>query len=342
MKLGRRQFMLSAVGFAAAAANRARAQSTPELILREKIVGDTRYVNYASRGNYLLPSSPSVISTDISKIFIYYPLNISKAQIVVFSHDALSDPTAYKELIWHWTSHGHVVFAPLHDDSVILNGPSIRKRSSDQLSEWPVPALLEDKNAWKKRMMACQSVLDLAEPLTRSIGIEMDFTRPVIAGHGYGAFIANLLMGAHVLDHNKEVIDYRDDRFFSSISLSPQGPGVMGLTDDSWSAIASPMLGIVAENEQDFTGQPWREKGKSFKLAMPGYKHFALLTKGTASSFTGQLGVDAHEAKLFEGVRAMTTCFIKAYSEYDMASFGDMATNFFQRNTLNAIQEYKR
>lgn len=342
MNLTRRDVLKFSAGLGFAVTQRqALAQTAPNLILRERIDGDPRYVNYASPGNYLLPPAPAVISTDISKVFIYYPLGAKKTQIVVFSHDALSEPASYKDLLWHWASHGHTVFAPLHEDSAILNGPSIRKQSNDALSEWPVPALLEDTKAWRRRLMACQSALQLSDPLTKSLGIEMDLTRPVIAGHGYGAFIANLLMGALVLDHDKNDLNYRDAGFFSSISLSPQGPGVMGLTENSWKDISNPMLGIVAENETDFTGQPWQVKGKSFKLSKPGYKHFAMLKGGKAASFTGQMGSDPHEAKLFEGVRAISTCFIKAYSEYDNVAFGDMTTSFFQRNSLNSLMEYK-
>jgi hypothetical protein len=49
-----------------------------------------------------------------------------------------------------------------------------------------------------------------------------------------------------------------------------------------------------------------------------------------------------HEKRLFEGLKAYTTAFIKAYAEYDPVAFKDMTTNFFQHNTLSAIQEYRR
>lgn len=325
------------------AAGQALSQDATSLILRERIAGEPRYVRYASRGNYLLPSSPLVYSSEVSRVYIFYPLGVKRSQIIIFSHGALADPATYRELLWHWASHGYIVLAPLHDDAVILNGPALRKRTDDQLSEWPVPSLLEDQNAWQKRILACRSILDLAKPLTKALNIDVDLTRPIIAGHGYGSFIANLLMGAEVVTKDQKRLQFADHRFFASISLSPQGPGVMGLTDESWKRISGPMISLVSENELDFTGQPWTAKAKSFELAKPGYKHFGLLTKGTANSFSGQMtGGNLHEGKLFEGMRAYTTAFIKAYGEYDPISFSDMTTNMFERNTLGAIKEKRR
>jgi len=343
MSISRRQFLSLAPGAIALSAGDALAQASTPLILRPEVEGDPRYARYASDGIYVTPPSPVIFTTEVSRVYIYYPLQVTRSQVIVFSHGALTDPNTYRDLLWHWASHGYIVMAPLHDDAVLLNGPALRKRTDDSLSEWPVPSLLEDKAAWNKRLLACKSALDLASPLTTSLGIEIDFTRPIIAGHGYGAFIANLLMGATVIDEHQKTVSFRDDRFFSSISLSPQGPGVMGLHEKSWENISAPMLGVVAENDIDFTAQPWQTKGQSFKLAKPGYKHFGMLTQGTSNSFSGQMsGRSAHEKKLFEGLKAFTVAFIKAYGEYDPIAFKDMTTNFFQQNTLNALKEYRR
>lgn len=343
MTLRRRKFISLGAGALALSVGKAVAQTTGPLILRPEVEGNPRYARYASNGLYVTPASPVVFNTEVSRVYIYYPLQVTRSQVIVFSHGALTDPNTYRDLLWHWASHGYIVMAPLHDDAVLLNGPALRKRTDDSLSEWPIPSLLEDKAAWSKRVLACRSALDLAVPLTKSLGIEIDFTRPIIAGHGYGAFIANLILGATVIDQDKKVVSFRDDRFFSSISLSPQGPGVMGLHEKSWENIASPMLGLVAENDVDFTAQPWQTKGQSFKLAKPGYKHFGLLTQGSSNSFSGQMaGGSAHEKRLFEGLKAFTSAFIKAYGEYDPIAFKDLTTNFFQQNTLGAIKEYRR
>jgi hypothetical protein len=343
MRLSRRRFLSIGAGTAFLSAGDVLGQASTPLILRPGIDGDPRYARYASNGIYVTPASPVIFTTEVSRVYIFYPLQVTRSQVIVFSHGALTDPNTYRDLLWHWASHGYIVMAPLHDDAVLLNGPALRKRTDDSLSEWPVPSLLEDKSAWNKRLLACKSALDLAAPLTTSLGMEVDFTRPIIAGHGYGAFIANLLMGATVVDQDKKVVSFRDDRFFSSISLSPQGPGVMGLHEKSWENISSPMLGIVAENDVDFTTQPWQTKGQSFKLAKPGYKHFGLLTQGSSNSFSGQMaGRSDHERKLFEGLKAFTIAFVKAYGEYDPIAFKDVSTNFFQQNTLNAIKEYRR
>jgi hypothetical protein len=314
-----------------------------EIILRPDIQGtNPRYAAYATPGDFIHAAAPLALNTEVSKVFVFYPEGVQNAQIIVFSHGALSDPFTYRDLLWHWASHGFVVVAPLHDDAIIKNGPSLRKLTGS-FSDWPIPALLEDATAWSNRLLACRACLDMSSSIKKHTGIDIDFTRPVIAGHGYGAYIAALAIGATVLDENKNRRSFRDTRFFSAICLSPQGPGVMGLDEGSWVDIKQPMLSMVAENEIDFTGQPWQQKGQSFKLAAPGYKHFGMLKGGTTNTFSGQkANASNDEAKLYEVVKAFTTGFLEAYTDYDPIAFKDMKENFFQRMSLNVMQEYRR
>ncbi len=342
LMMNRRSFLGLGVGLLAAGAGPHPVRSQ-ELILRPEIKGaNPRYAAYATPGDFVHPAAPLAFNTEVSRVFVFYPEGVKNAQIIVFSHGALSDPFTYRDLLWHWATHGFVVIAPLHDDAIIKNGPSLRKLTGD-LSEWPVPALLEDTNAWSNRLLACRSCLDMASSIKKQTGIDIDFSRPVIAGHGYGAYIAALAIGATVLDQDKTRRSFRDDRFFSAICMSPQGPGVMGFDEDSWTAIKQPMLGMVAENEIDFTGQPWQKKGQSFKLAAPGYKHFGMLKGGTSNTFSGQMaGASNTEGQLYEVIKAFTTGFLEAYADYNPVAFNDLKENFFQRMSLGVMQEYRR
>jgi hypothetical protein len=338
--INRRSFLGLAAGGLTLGAFNVKAQ---QLIIRPEVSGtDPRYAAYATAGEFLHPTSPLAFNTEVSRVFVFYPEGVKNAQIVVFSHGALSDPFTYRDLLWHWASHGFVVVAPLHDDAIIKNGPSLR-RLKNGLSDWPIPALLEDTNAWSNRLLACRSCLDMAGAIKKQTGIDIDFARPVIAGHGYGAYIAALAIGATVLDQNKNRRSFRDTRFFSAICFSPQGPGVMGLDEQSWASIQQPMLSLVAENEIDFTEQPWKKKGESFKLAAPGYKHFGMLKGGSTNSFSGQMaGGGNDETRVYEVVKAFTTGFLEAYADYDPIAFKDLTSNFFQRMSLGAVVEYRR
>lgn len=341
--LTRRQALRAFAALAAAGtAFPARSQSLDPLIIRPEITGvDPRYAAYATDGPYLHPSTPITIRTRASDVVIFRPNNVTEGRLVVFSHGALSDPLTYRDLLWHWTSHGFVVAAPLHEDAVIESGPTLRKNKAGEVSEWPISALLEDPVAWKNRLDACAACLDDADLIQAAAGMKTITDRPVIAGHGYGAYMAQLLLGAKVKGQDGQSLDFKDPRFFSGIALAPQGPGVMGLGETSWLEVASPMLYLIAENDVDFTGQPAMEKAKAYLLSKPGYKHIGFLKGATANTFFGTRSSDA-ERKLFQVTLAMTVAFLKAYANYDQTAFKDMTTDFFERMALGIVDEGRR
>ena len=341
--LERRRFLALMLAAAAPTALLAQEAENP-LILRPQIEGvDPRYSDYALVGPRLTPSAPFSISSGISDVAIFHPRDVKESRVVVFSHAALASPMTYVNLIWQWVSHGFTVLAPQHDDAVIENGPTIRKNTVGEVSKWPVDALLQDATAWKRRADACNACLEMGDLVEGATGVKLNLERPVIAGHGFGAYIAQLLVGATVEQAGAGRVSFRNPRFFSSISLSPQGPGVMGLKEDSWKEVASPCLYLLAEDDYDFTGQPYTEKGKAYKLAHPGYKHLGVLMGGTSTSFSGQMEkTSSREARIFEAIKAMSTAFLKAYADYDTQAFQDMKSHFFERMTLGTVKEFIR
>lgn len=342
MKFTRRTLLLAASS-AVFTASKASSENLA-IILRDEIDGvHPRYASYASVGPYTYANSPMTLKADGFDIIVFAPQRVAEARIIVFSHGALADPLTYREIIWHWVSHGFVVAAPLHRDAVLESGPTLRKSNIRGVSEWPIATLLEDPHAWGERVRTCSRCLDLVPDIERLTGIKINLERPLVAGHGYGAYVAQLLLGAKVLDGEKEFRVYADHRFFSGIIMAPQGPGVMGLSEQSWDEIAFPMLFLVSENDHDFTGQPAIEKAKSYSLAKPGYKHMGFLNQGSSNSFYGHLArTNEREKKIFESVIAMTTCFILAYMNYEAQAFTDMTTDFFQRMSLGVLNEGRR
>lgn len=315
-----------------------------DVIIRPAIsVSDPRYVMYASIGSHRPPSSPVSFRTVRSKVVVYHPSDVPEARLVVFSHAALADPMTYHNLLMHWASHGYVVVAPLHDDAVVERGLSYRKSNASGASEWQIGDLLNDPIAWKERTDACSGCLDAISFITQATGIHIINDRPIIVGHGYGAHIAQLLLGTTITDKDGKIATFRDERFFSGILLSPQGAGIMGLNSHSWEKVAAPLLCVVAEGDRDFSKQDADQKSDAFKLSAPGYKHLVRLKGGSSNSFAGQLSAtNAAEAKLFEIIKGATTAFIMAYGSYDEKAFADMSSNFFERMSLGIAREARR
>jgi hypothetical protein len=318
--------------------------SAQSMIIRPEIsVSDPRYAMYATIGERRTPPSPASFRTIRSKVVVYHPTNVEEARLIVFSHAALADPTTYHNLLLHWASHGFVVVAPLHDDAAIERGLSYRKSSASGASEWQFGELLDNPIAWRERTDACSGCLDAIPLITQATGIHIVNDRPVIAGHGYGAYIAQLLLGGTVVEPDGKRGSFHDDRFFSGILLSPQGSGIMGLDARSWEKVAAPLLTVVAEGDRDFGKQDAEKKSEPFKLSAPGYKHLYRLKGGSSNSFAGQLsGTNASEAKLFEIIKAVTTAFLMAYASYDEKAFADVSSNFFERMSLGIAKEFRR
>lgn len=342
-----RRFLLAALGglvLTPTAFAQSIADEEVPLIIRDRIEGvDPRYARYATQGPYVFSSSPATVKGKGFDYYVFFPRRLKTPRLIVFSHGALADPLAYRDLLWHWVSHGFVVVAPLHRDSIIERGPTLRKTTVNSVSDWPIAALLEDPVAWQERAEACVSVLDDIDTLSRAIDADINIERPIIVGHGYGAYVAQMLLGAVAKDGDGRERTFHDPRFFAGIMMSPQGPGVMGFTNDSWSKITAPSLFLIAENEADFTGQPAVEKAKSYLLSKAGYKHIGFLKGASTNAFSGQNAkTNTSEGKIFEAIRAITTGFLLAYGQYEKEAFNDMTTDFFERMSLGVVDEGRR
>jgi hypothetical protein len=340
----RRRDFLAGAGALLLGAGRASAQDAPAII-RPRLDGVSRRMSeLAQDGPFIYPSAPLLFNGD-ARYYFFMPKAFKSGRLVVFSHGALADPLSYKDLLFHWASHGFVVAAPLHDDAILESGPTLRSSSSNAgaVSEWNVGQLLEDPEAWKTRVDRCLESIEIAQEIADTTGFELITDRIIMAGHGYGAFTTQLLMGTQVSVPSGEKLNFRDKRFFAGICMSTQGPGIMGLDDQSWKNVTSPMLHILSEGDDDFTGQDWKTRSQAFSLSAPGYKNLAMIRKGGPTLFTK--GAEINPTSSMTGylsVKAITACFNKAYGDYDTQAYGNLTDDFFERNSNSFMVEYRR
>lgn len=312
---------------AVAASGGARAQ----IVLRPPAAGtDSRYIRYSQDGPKVGGENAKVIAIpDLGfKAAVHTP-RAAEGRLVVFSHGALADPQVYRPLLAHWASHGFVVVAPIHDDSVIERGLMARRDDPRTGASWEIKRLLGDASAWQQRGIMCSDILNATEAISRLVGCRILADRAVIAGHDYGAYCAQLMVGM-TAEADDGGLDMPDRRYVGAIALSPQGTGVMGLTDKSWAKVDRPVMWAVAGLENDADKQGFEAKQDGFKYASGNYRHLALERDASAQWFTGQKSrVNAGESAMFDDLKAATLAFLFAYVNQDEQAFKDLYGEWF-------------
>lgn len=297
------------------------------------------------RGPLVPAPKPVTIPFGRGRIIVHWPKDTDQGHLVVFSHAALADPMLYRPLLQHWASHGFVVVAPIHDDSLQERGLLTRRATGIGSAVWEVDRILNDVVAWSDRVQQCTDPLDNAELIGKAINMKVLTERPVIAGHDFGAYVTQLSLGTQVVTDSTRPFLPNDDRWFGGIAMSPQGPGIMGLSEDSWKNLKRPLLVIESAREQDFTGQSALDKIAPYTRSAPGYKHLAWFEQATRSMYTGnvaQSGDNKAETLAIEDLKAVTTAFLIAYSKYDREMFERIQLDWPQGATHNRVTSRHR
>jgi predicted dienelactone hydrolase len=325
----RREFLAGAAA-GILAAGRALAEA-PVVIRDPSAAGDPRYAAYADVGSF--PDFDRPVAIDASgsrpRLLAWFPRSREALRLVVFSHGVLSEPSTYGGLLSHWASHGFAILAPIHADSAAEGGGTIARSVDAQgPAQWDFKRVLDDAAAWKRRAVDCMATLDAASDVAQRLGINVLADRPIVAGHDFGAYVAQRLIGAEAGETLADV------RFFAAMLLSPQGAGVMGLTESSWGAVTKPLIAVTGGADVDPTGQSAQQKADCFFRSPPGNKHLAYFPKGTHTMFTERrtAGAAAGQAQ-FRDLRAISAAFLLAYGNYDQQAFDDIASQFFDRAT---------
>lgn len=293
---------------------------------------DPRYAGYSLQGSYAPTESPIAMTLPGSgtRVLVFHPLGAPSGRLVVFSHGLLSEPQVYRALLSHLASHGFIVACPIHDDSLMERGLRLRSAAVNGGAAWNLGGISGDTDAWRARAHACASVLDGAAAVSNAVNMVALSERPIIVGHGLGAFTAMLLMGASAKARDGQSLALPDARFYGGAMLSPYGEGAFGLDGTSWAGMTRPLLAVTGKGDFDASGQDGDRRADVFSKTPPGYKHLAMLRDASPSMFSGQRATtEPKELMRFDDVKAVTTAFLKAYGYHDQQAFSDIVGDWF-------------
>lgn len=294
----------------------------------------TRYARLASTGPLGRPRQPIEIEPRPGlRLNLWLPVRSTGQRVVIFSHGELGLPQIYDRMLGHWASHGFAVIAPIHDDSVIEGGLRLRRQDPAAGGAFDLTALIEDSEAWRTRARTCRQALESVGLIERGTGISITSDRPIIVGHSFGAYTAQLLLGARALTHGGEVLEEADARFHAGVLLSPQGRGVMGLVDGSWDTLSRPALVVTGPGDSDATMQAPETKAEPFVLSPPGNKHLAWLARASPTLYAGRTRPGSAEDGAFQDILAVTTAFLLSYAFRDETVFQELAGDYYARMT---------
>jgi len=255
-------------------------------------------------------------------VLAVFPLEGGPYPVIVFSHGASAMGLAYLPLLEYWATHGYVVLAPTHADSLLIDHETLA-----QIIE-KIPT---DCDGWKNRVADIELVIDsipsLPEQEKRMAG-KMDEHHLGMGGHSYGGFTAELISGATVtLSDGSKDVSFADKRVLAVEVLSGLGRYLnkVGLHDHSWDHVALPMLVETGTKDGDPKRPPmnpqWQLEpyafspaGDKFSVNIEGVNHFTFVGEGGLSL----IGETARtQKKLFTYIQMTTLAFWDAYLKND-------------------------
>lgn len=206
--------------------------------------------------------------------------------VVVFAHGLGGSERGYATLGHRLASHGYAVLHPQFLDAFSACRDRLGMTDADEHS-WPrdpvlraaMHEMLFSPAHWISRVGRVHAVLDsLASQSHLPVALRPDGV--VIGGHSFGAYTAQLVLGAELTGVPIDTTWFRHRAVAAGLLLSPQGSGDRGLTARSWDAIVTPLLVVTATGDLGPHGEgpPWRRQ--PYDAAASPWKHLAVVRKG--------------------------------------------------------------
>jgi predicted dienelactone hydrolase len=206
---------------------------------------------------------------------MYAPETSAVFPAIVLSHGLGGSREGLSYLGNHWASHGYVVIAVTHEGSdreavaaggwdLAVHDPEIRRARPDDV-RFVVDRLVSE---------------DHGEPLIEG---RIDPGRIGVAGASYGAFTALSVAGQTFDD-----VSVPDPRVTAAVALSPQGPGVFGLSDASWDTVSMPTMTMAGTQDTTSIVRDALDRRVPFDSMPPGERFHVTMRHATHGSFGGQ------------------------------------------------------
>lgn len=244
--------------------------------------------------DWMLPGRHQVANAEIEAwaeadgrevaVFAQYPVGDPQdiRQVVVLCHGLGGDHWGYAHLGSHLASHGYAVLHPRFLDSMRLVADGLGLDAGDadwrsidpRLAEALRPMLFEPEY-WVSRVARADAVIDSLAG-QRHLPVRLEAEGVVVAGHSYGAYTSQLLLGTRLFGGDLDQEDFRNPAVVGGVLLSPQGSGDRGLTERSWDAVDLPLLVVTATNDRGPHGEGLDWRREPFDAAPSGLKYLAV------------------------------------------------------------------
>jgi len=150
--------------------------------------------------------------------------------VILFSHGANSSNLDYDRLWRPWAEGGYLVIGANHIDT----GPRETQRK------------IGVHDLWAARLADTALPLDDRAPFqaaARRLGGAPHWDAVAVAGHSFGAVVAQALAGAKLLDpEDHKSVAARIPGVLACIAFSPPGPLTGFIPPDAWAAVSAPSL----------------------------------------------------------------------------------------------------
>ncbi|GJQ29471.1 MAG: hypothetical protein HBSAPP03_13550 [Phycisphaerae bacterium] len=178
------------------------------------------------------------------------PAAAGSLPLVVFSHGLGGSKDVFADLCQHLATHGYIVIAPSHADSIIersRQGERVTRDTAFDIRQ------MTPKAKWE-RVADVTFILDSLDELERRVDAlrtpegagRIDRTRLAVAGHSAGAMTTQLIGGMKSRDpQNPAGTSKADPRLKAAVVISGQGVNGLGIREGAWDDVKIPWLVIT-------------------------------------------------------------------------------------------------